>query len=79
MREEFLDRLTSATNRSKNQTKFLLDLLDNDVFKLMELEEKLKNNFVGYCPGDRETCDEILSMNNDTVWFKLTFKTEYNV
>lgn len=75
--DEFLNRLTTATNRSKGQTLFLLKLLDNDVFKLMELEEKLKNNFVHYCPGDRESCDEVLAMDNGSEWFKLTFKTEY--
>ncbi len=74
MREEYLDRLILLTNRSKFQTKFLLGLLDNDVFSLMELEEKIKNNFIGYCPDCKDECDKILSMNNGTEWFKLDFK-----
>jgi len=78
MKKEFLDRLTTATNRSKRQAQFLLELLDNDVFKLMELEEKIKNNFIRYCPGDKETCDKILAMDNSE-WFKLTFKKEQNI
>lgn len=73
----FLERLTVATNRSRGQTVFLLELLDNDVFKLMELEEKIKNNHIHYCPGDRETCDKILAMDNGSEWFTLTFKSEY--
>ena len=79
MRDNFLDRLTLATNRSKGQTLFLLKLLDNDVFKLMELEEKLKNNHLNYCPGDRESCDEVLKMDNGSEWLKLIFKIEYNI
>jgi len=77
--DKILNRFILATNRSKNQTKFLLHLLDNDIFKLMELEEKLKNKNIGYCPGDKETCDKILSMNNDSEWFKLIFKTERKI
>jgi len=77
MRDKFLDRLTTSTNRTKGQTLFLLNLLQNDMFKLMELEEKLKNNFLHYCPGDKEECDKILGMDNGSEWFKITFKTEY--
>lgn len=76
MRDTFLNRLTTTINRSKAQTLFLLDLLEYDVFKLMELEEKLKNNFIGYCPGDKEECDKILQMDNGSEWFKMTFKCE---
>jgi hypothetical protein len=79
MKKEFLDRLIAVTYRSKAQTLELLELLDNDVFKLMELEEKLRNNFVGYCPGDKETCDYVLSMGNGYGWFKLTFTKEYTI
>ena len=76
MREEFLNRFITTINRSKGQTLFLLKLLNNDIFKLMELEEKIKNNHISYCPGDREECDKILSMDNGSEWFKLIFKTE---
>lgn len=77
--EDFLNRLTIATNRSKGQTLFLLGLLDDDLFKLMELEEKIKNNFVGYCPESREECDKILAMDNGSKWFKLNFKIESKI
>ena len=79
MRKEFLNRLTIATNRSIGQTQFLLELLNGDIFKLMELEEKLKNNFLFYCPGDEEECETVLSMDNDSEWFKLTFTKEYRI
>lgn len=39
MNKDFLNRLTFATNRSINQTLFLLTLLDNDILKLIELED----------------------------------------
>ena len=72
----FLDKLTDVTNRSKRQTNFLLELLDNDVFKLMELEEKLKNNQLHYCPGTREECEKVFSMGKGSEWYKLNFCTE---
>jgi len=74
MKNEFLNRFTDVTNRSKHQTLFLLDLLDNDFLKLMELEEKLKNNFLFYCPSTRKECEKVLSMGNGSQWFKLDFK-----
>jgi hypothetical protein len=65
MKAEFVERLSKVTNRSRGQTLFLLDLLDNDVFKLLELEEKLRNNSLFYCPGNRESCEEVLAMENE--------------
>jgi len=71
MNPELLDRFTSATNRSKAQTNFLFDLCDGDFQKLVRLEEKIKNNFISYCPGDVENVEEILAMNDETNWFNL--------
>jgi len=73
-KNEFLERLVSVTNRSKAQTLFLLDLLDNDVFLLMELEEKLKNNHLHYCPSTIDEVNEVLSMGNGSGWLKFTFQ-----
>jgi len=70
---KFLNRLTDVTNRSNGQTLFLLELLDNDVFKLMDLEEKLKNNHLRYCPENKEECETVLNMDNGSYWFKLCF------
>lgn len=72
-----LDSLTTATNRSKGQTLFLLELLDNDLEKLILLEEKIKNNFIFYCPGDKEECERILSLNEEKKWFELGFTYKY--
>jgi hypothetical protein len=61
--QELLDLLTTLTNRSKQQTLFLFDLLDGDFDKLVLLEEKIKKNFLSYCPGDKEECEKVLSMD----------------
>jgi len=74
---KFVEKLINVTNRSKWQTLFLLELLNDDLFKLLELEEKIKNNFIGYCPSDKEECNKILSMSNGSNWYNLTFKQEY--
>lgn len=68
-----LNRFTNATNRSLNQTKFLLDLLDGDLMKLIELEEKMKNNFISAVPGSIEEIDEILNMDYGKYWWKINF------
>lgn len=67
MEEINIDILTSIVNRSLGQTKFLLDLLDNDYEKLITLERKLKNNFYSSCPGTKEEIDEILSIEKDRI------------
>lgn len=73
MGDDVLNELTNVTFRSLGQTKFLLDLLDNDFKKLIELEEKIKNLFIHYCPGDRKECDKILQTKVDKkIWF-MTF------
>lgn len=74
-----LDRLTKITNRSKGQTQFLFELCDCDFDKLLELERKLKNNFVFWVPGDKESLDLVLRMGDGSGWWdkmygKLTFK-----
>lgn len=65
---DFLDDFTSVTNRSVGQTKFLFDLLDGDVNKLVDLEYKLKNNFVSYCPSDKNEVEKVLNMSDGTGW-----------
>jgi len=67
----FLPNLINRTNRSKNQTLFLYELCDNDLFKLLEVEEKTKNNYLYYCCGDKEELDNVLSMSNNDNKFKL--------
>lgn len=65
MKEINIDILTSITNRTLGQTKFLLELLNDDYEKLLLLERKLKNNFLSFCPGTKKEIEKILSINND--------------
>jgi len=62
--KDFFEKFTSATNRSRGQTEELFLLVDGDFDKLVELEEKLKNNFVFWVPGDKESVDHVLAMDN---------------
>jgi hypothetical protein len=71
MDNDLLDRFTDVTNRSKGQTNFLYDLCDGDFQKLVTLEEKIRNNFLSYCPGDKEEVEKILAMDNESDWFNL--------
>lgn len=69
--EEKLKWLRSKTNRSKAQTDFLLELCDNDLSKLCELEQKIKNCFVMYCPGSKEEVEVVMNMQTKSNYFKL--------
>lgn len=76
MDNDLLDHFTDVTNRSKGQTNFLYDLCDGDFQKLVRLEEKIRNNFLSYCPDDKEEVEKILAMDNESDWFNLNqFKT----
>jgi hypothetical protein len=55
-----LKKIIKMTNRSEGQTLFLLELCDGDLRKLCKLEINLKAGFIHYCPGDKETVDELL-------------------
>lgn len=65
--KDIFDRLSDVTNRSLDQTKFLFKLVDNDLLKLIELEEKIKNNFQA-TPGDKEAVERILNMDYKDYW-----------
>jgi hypothetical protein len=76
MDKDLLDKFTDATNRSKGQTNFLFDLCDGNFQKIVLLEEKIRNNFLSYCPSDKEEIEKILTMNDESGWFNLDqFKT----
>ena len=47
-------------NRSKSQCLFLLNILRGDFEALWELEMRIKQHFIFYCPGDLEECKKIL-------------------
>ena len=63
-----LDRLSDVTNRSYGQTVFLFELLDKDLKKLVLLEQKLLNNFLSYCPNDKEECEKVLALGDGSEW-----------
>ena len=71
MNNDLLDKFTNVTNRSKGQTNFLYDLCDGDFQKLVRLEEKIRNNFLSYCPDDKEEVEKILAMDDESDWFNL--------
>ena len=71
MNNDLLDKFTDVTNRSKGQTNFLFDLCDGDFQKLVRLEEKIRNNFLSYCPDDKEEVEKILAMDDESDWFNL--------
>lgn len=75
--KNLMEELTNKTNRSRNQTQFLFELCDFNFEKLVELERKIKNNFVSYCPGDKEEVERVLSLGEGKGWFKLEPRFEF--
>ena len=69
--EDLLIRFVKSTNRSKAQTNFLFELCDGDFQKLVLLEEKIKNNFLSYCPKNKDEVENILNMEDEAGWFNL--------
>lgn len=75
--KNIFDRLSDVTNRSVDQTKFLFELVDKDLLKLIELEEKIKNNHQA-TPGDKEAAEKILNMGYGKYWWKINFLASYD-
>ncbi len=48
------------SNRSKNQTNFLFELLNEDFDLLVKLERKIKEKMIFYCPSTLEEVSLIL-------------------
>lgn len=67
---DILEKISSIFNRSHNQEKFLLSLLEDDINLLLDLEVRIKNLHIHYCPSDKEECDKILEMElPEDLWF----------
>jgi hypothetical protein len=66
-----INLLTDITGRHPRQTEFLLELLDDNFEDLLILEEKIKNNFIYYCPGNKEEIKKILLMGDKSKQFNL--------
>ena len=71
-RKLLVDWLSNQTNRHERQTLFLLDLLNGDFQKLVQLEMQLKNCFCFYCPGDLTEVETVLAMEPRTNLLTLT-------
>lgn len=67
--KKFIDNITDTTNRSNNQTFMLLELLEFDYEKLILLEEKIKNNFINYCPSNKEEIEKIFLLKNKSEFY----------
>jgi len=69
--KERLDWLTDKTNRSRQQTQFLFQLVDGDFDKLQKLEVQIKNCHYNSCPADRESVECVLNLVPKSNFFKL--------
>lgn len=56
-----LVELMKFSNRSKNQTNFLFELLNENFNLLVKLERKIKEKMVFYCPSTLEEVNQILN------------------
>ena len=74
--KRLIDKISTVFNRSIQQTNFLFELLGNDFEKLINLELKIKNNFIHYCPGDLEEVDIIMNQETSSEWFKISLFPE---
>ncbi len=68
-----VNRLTNITNRSISQTQFLFELCDYNFVKLVQLEQKIKNNNISYCPGDKKEINTILKMGDGSNYNRSKF------
>lgn len=66
--EARIELLTHKYNRSVNQTKFLLELLEYDYSTYEQLELAMFNNGVFYCPSTTEEIDNILKLKPQVDW-----------
>lgn len=70
MNKNEIEALAYLFNRSDNQILFLLSLIDYNIDVLIELETKIKENFIHYCPASIESINEIL---------KFEFKKDFDI
>jgi len=73
--KRYLGALSEGVNRSTRQMYLLYEMCDYDFVKLLTVEEKIKNNFLGYCPGDKEEVAKILAMGDRSFSWKINIIT----
>lgn len=70
LNKQVVEAVSNAVNRSQHQTKELFALCDHDLPKYLKLEEKLKNTFTFWSPGDKEAVEYVLKLENKVNRFK---------
>jgi hypothetical protein len=63
-----LKELTKLTGRSEGQTKELFRLCDYNFQKLKDLELKVKQLHLSYCPNSKEEVEKLLSTEVKNPW-----------
>ena len=74
--KRLISKISTVFNRSIQQTNFLFELLGNNYQRLIDLELKIKNNFINYCPGDLEDVEVIMNQETRTDWFNISLFPE---
>lgn len=62
--QETLKYLVGRTNRAEHQTQFLYNVVGGNYVYLKQLEMKLKNALVSWCPENEEEVEYIMSLPN---------------
>jgi len=77
--KRLIDKISTIFNRSIQQTNFLFELLDNDFQRLIDLELKIKNSFIHYCPSNIDEVNQIMKLENKTDYFKIDLFPEHTI
>lgn len=77
--KKLLDRLTKKVNRSNSQEEMLFSLCDERLDILFDLEEKIKNNHLSYCPSTKSEIVAILNLRAKRVFDLDDLRKEFDV
>lgn len=77
--KRLLDKLTTKINRSKAQEEMLFALCDGRLDMLFDLEEKIKNNHISYCPSTKSEITKILNMQIEKIFNLDDLRKEFDI
>lgn len=77
--KNLLDKLTTKVNRSKAQEEMLFSLCDERLDILFDLEEKIKNNHISYCPSSKLEIVNILNLKAKRVFDLDDLRKEFDI
>ncbi len=77
--KSLLDKLTTKVNRSKAQEEMLFSLCDERLDILFDLEEKIKNNHISYCPSNKSEIVKILNLRTKRVFDLDDLRKEFDI